>query len=125
MPTARVLLISATIQIVLSMAGCAHGKLTDASCNLEPRDLPKLLNAIRPLIEKGYGDPEIQTIEQLKDSTPIKDTRAKTFSITYRGSPTTLRVELKRDDVNEIEIWFITQTELAAEIQKQMKEVLP
>ena len=116
---------AASLQIVLLLTGCAQRNLKDASCNLEPKDLPKLLKAIGPLIEKGYGAPEILAIEQLKNSTPVKDTRAKTFPITYRGSPTTLRVELKRDDVNEIEIWFITQTELAAEIQKQMKEVLP
>jgi hypothetical protein len=125
MTTPRVLLMAATVQIALLLTGCTQRKLTDASCNLEPKDLPKLLKAIRPLIEGGFGDPEIQTIEQLNSSTAVRDTRAKTFFISYRGNPTTLRVELKNDDVNEIEIWFITQTELAAEIQKQMKEVLP
>lgn len=37
----------------LLTSACAHGQTADASCNLEPPDLPKLLQAIHPLIEKG------------------------------------------------------------------------
>jgi hypothetical protein len=115
----------ATLVITIPlMSSCAHGQSAEASCNLEPKDLPKLLQSIRPLIEKGYGDPEIQAVQRLSESTPVKDTRTRTFPISYRGKNATLRIELKKDDVDEIEIWFITQPQLATEIQKQMKEVI-
>lgn len=47
----------------------------------------------------------------------------KTFPITYRGQSATLRVELKKDDLDEIEIWFITTPELAKEIQVKMRQL--
>jgi hypothetical protein len=47
----------------------------------------------------------------------------KTFSVSYRGKDAVLRVELKKEDVDELEIWFITQKEPAADIQKKMREL--
>jgi hypothetical protein len=67
---------------------------------LEPRDLPKLLRSIQPLIDRGYGDPEIEGLQRLADTTPVKQTGAKTFPISYRGKDSDLRVELKKDDVD-------------------------
>src|SRR5262249_18370052 len=104
-------------------SACAHGQTADASCNLEPKDLPKLLQAIRPLAEKGFSDSEIEAIQRLSVSTPVKSTGTKTFPISYRGKDATMRVELKKDDVDEIEIWFITVPELAKEIQAKMREL--
>lgn len=98
--------------------------MVDASCNLEPKDFPKLLTNIRPLIDKGYADDEIKSLKDLLSATPIKGTGVKTFAIVYWGSSTSLRVELKKDDVDEIEIWFITVPQLAKEIQSQMKALL-
>jgi hypothetical protein len=111
--------------ISLLISGCSRGQWTEASCNLEPKDLPRLLQAIRPLIEKGYGDAEVETLQRLAETTPVKETRTKILPITFQGKDTRLRVELKKDDVDEIEIWFFTQPELAKEILKRMKEVLP
>ena len=110
------------LSVALLISGCAHGQTADASCNLEPPDLPKLLQAIHTLIDKGYGEPEIATVQRLWESTPVRSTGVKTFSITYRGQRATLRVELKKDDVDEIEIWFITTPELAKEIQAKMRQ---
>jgi len=90
---------------------------------LEPRDLPKLLQAIRPFVEKGFGQSEIDAVERLAASTPVKSTGTKTFPISYRGKDTAMRVELKKDDVDAIDIWFITVPELAKEIQAKMKEL--
>jgi len=66
----------------LLTSACAHGQTADASCNLEPPDLPKLLRAIHPLIEKGYGEQEIATVQRLWESTQLKSTGVKTFPIT-------------------------------------------
>ena len=82
-----------------------------------------LLRAIQPLIERGYGENEIKTLQHLFESTPLKKTGVKTFPISYRGKNASLRVELKKDDVDEIEIWFITEKELAKEIQAKMMEL--
>ena len=112
------------IGVVFLMAGCSHLPTADASCNLEPKNLPDLLHSIRPLIGGGYGDPEIEALQRLAESTPVKETGVKTFSISYRGKDALLRVELKKDDVDELEIWFITQKDLASEIKKKIREVL-
>jgi len=98
--------------------------MVDASCNLEPTDFPKLLKNIRPLIDKGYAEAEIDALQNLLDATPVKGTGVKSFSIVYRGYSTPLRVELKKDDVDEIEIWFITVPQLAKDIQGEMKKFL-
>ena len=113
----------AVLRGALIASACAHRQTADASCNLEPPDLPKLLQSIRPLIEKGYGEQEIATVQRLWEATPLKSTGVKTFPITYRGQSATLRVELKKDDVDEIEIWFITIPELAKEIQAKMRQL--
>lgn len=94
-----------------------------ASCNLEPPDLPRLLRAIEPLIEKGFSDTEIDAVQRLSVSTPVKRTGTKTFPISFRGKDTTLRVELNKDDVDEIEIWFYTGPELAKAIRSKMMEI--
>jgi len=108
--------------IAILTSGCVFRPSASASCNLEPPDLPRLLQAIRPLVEKGFGDSEIDAVQRLSTSTPVKNTGTKTFPISYRGTESTLRVELKKDDVDEIEIWFITEPELAKEIQAKMKD---
>lgn len=116
----------ATLMLPMSLvtSSCALGHPADASCTLEAEDLPKLLRSVQPLIEKGYGDAEIQALLRLWESMPVRETRASTFSITYRGEDTALRVEVKKESPKELEIWFITQPELAKEIQKQMKQFL-
>lgn len=107
----------------LLSSACASSPSAKASCNLEPRNLPQLLQAIQPLIERGYGESEIKTLQQLFESTPLKKTGVKVFPISYQGKNTSLRVELKKDDVDEIEIWFITDDELAKEIQAKMRQL--
>jgi hypothetical protein len=107
----------------LLMSACARGQTADASCNLETPDLPKLLQAIGPLLEKGFGGSEMEAVQKLSGSTPVKSTGTKTFPISYRGKAATMRVELKKDDVDEIEIWFITVPQLAKEIQAKMREL--
>jgi len=85
--------------------------------------LPKLLKAISPLVEKGFGESETDSVQRLSASTAFKSTGTKTFPISYRGKDAAIRVELKKDDVDEIEIWFITEPQLAKEIQAKMKEL--
>jgi len=59
----------------------------------------------------------------LADSLPVKGMDVRTFSIGYRGKNTTLRVELKKSDVDAIDIWFISQHELESEILKKSKDL--
>jgi hypothetical protein len=113
-----------TFGVVCLITSCTQAQPADASCNLAPKDLPNLLRSIKPLIERGYSDPEIQALQRLADATPVKQTGVKTFPVSYEGKDATLRVEVKKDDVDELEIWFITQKELAAEIQKKMRELI-
>jgi hypothetical protein len=113
------------LAIVLTTTSCTLAKSAEVSCNVEPKDLLNLLRAIRPLIRGGFGDSEIETLKRLAEATPVKDTGVKTFPISYQGKDAILRLELKKDDVDELEIRFITQKELAAVVQKQMRETIP
>jgi hypothetical protein len=88
-----------------------------AKGSAEPAALDKAVD--RPRV----GDPEIQALQRLADATPVKKQTGLTFSISYQGREAYLRVDLKKDDVDELEIWFITQKGLAAEIQKKMREI--
>jgi hypothetical protein len=81
-------------------SACGRGQSGSASCNLEPPGLPKLLQAIKPLIEKGFSETEIDTVQRLAVSTPVKHTGTKTFPISYRGKDATIRVDLNKDDVD-------------------------
>jgi hypothetical protein len=81
---ARWLRVSA-LCISLFTSGCAHGRDAEASCNLEPKNLPTLLKAIKPLIEKGYGEAEIQALQRFAAETPVRETRTTTLPITYQG----------------------------------------
>ena len=46
------------------------------------------------------------------------------FQMVFRGANTTVRLQVKKDDVDAVDIWFFTSPELAAEIQKAMKPFL-
>ena len=108
----------------LIISGCSPGHPADASCNLDAKDLPKLLQATGALIEKGFGDREMQVVEGIAESMPVRSTRARTFPIITKGKGVTLRIEMKKDDADEIEIWFITEPELTREILQKMHEML-
>ena len=108
--------------ILLLISSCTRSQGAVASCNVDRKDLPKLLQSIKPLIEKGFGDPEIQVLQRLADSTQVKKYATKDFSITHRGKDSVLHVELKVGGGDEVDIWFVTERELVAEIQKKMQE---
>ena len=116
--------VSFLLLAALLIVGCSLGRSADASCNLDAKDLPKLLEAVSSVIETGFGDREIQAIRDLAASTALKGTGTRTFPIAYRGKSARLRVELKKDDVDEIEIWFFTEPELTREIQSKMREIM-
>jgi hypothetical protein len=93
---------------------------------LQPQDEPIAERDIPFLgaeIQRNHGEREIATVQRLWESTSLKSTGVKTFPISYRSQSATLRVELKKDDVDEIEIWFITTPELAKEIQAKMRQL--
>ena len=81
-----------------------------------------MLQSIKPLIEKGFGDAEIQLLQRLADSTPATKYASKDLPITYQGKDSVLRVQLKVDYGDEVDIWFLTDRELEAEILKKMQE---
>ena len=109
---------------MLMLVSCIPRSSADASCNLDAKDLPKLLKATSPLIEKGFGDAEVQLVERIAESTPVRDTRTKSFPITYLGKSATLRIEVKKDDVDALEIWFLTEPALTMEIRTKMQQLL-
>ena len=115
-------IVSLVLCLGLLASACVRAQ-SNASTNLDARDLPKLLASIQPLIEKGFGQPEVEALQSLYSSIAVKSYGARTFKISYRGEETTMRVELKKDDVDEVDIWFITRPELVKEIQAKIMEM--
>lgn len=113
-----------SLSLLLLLASCADGQSADASCGIDLKNLPGLLRSIQPLFDEGFGDAEIQALQRLAETTPVGQTPVKTYSVSYKGKKVSLRVELHKDDVDALEVWFITHKELAAEIQRKMRETL-
>jgi hypothetical protein len=107
---------------LLFILGCTRGHGAEASCNVDRKDLPKLLQSIKPLIEEGFGNSEIRFLQHLADTTPVKEYATKDFPIIHRGKKSVLHVELKVDDGDEVDIWFVGDQALAQEINEKMKE---
>ena len=76
--------LAATLVVLFLISGCTKDPGAVASCNVDRKDLPKLLQSIKPLIEKGFGNPEIQILQRVAASTPVKEYSTKDFSITHR-----------------------------------------
>jgi len=57
-------------------------------------------------------------------SMPVGQTKELKFQTVFHGTSTILRLQVKKDDVDAVDVWFLTSPELAAEIQKAMKPFL-
>jgi len=111
------------IASVLMLQGCSNPG-AEASTNLDLANLAPLLKSVQQLIQSGFGDADVaQTVTTVR-SMPVGQTKEMKFKTVFREKETTLRLQVKRDDVDSVDIWFLTSPELATEIQKTMKSFL-
>lgn len=109
--------------VVMLLQGCTSPG-AEASTNLDLADLTPLLKSVQRLIQSGFGDAEVAQIDAMVRLMPVGQTRELKFQTVFRGMKMAVRLQIKKDDVDAVDIWFFTSPELAAEIQKAMKPFL-
>jgi hypothetical protein len=97
--------------------GCG-GSAKEASAEFDSAKLGTLLDAIRPHIAKGFSEQQAREIENGFQSLAVDATRQYTYPIVYDGSETELLVEVRKEDVDVVEIRFRGPPELADQIQQ-------
>src|SRR5262245_43157287 len=98
----RLTVISGLFVILL---GCG-GSVKEASAEFDSSKLRTLLDAIRPHIAKGFGDQEVREIESGFQSLAVDESKQYTYPIFHDGTVTELRVEVRKEDVDVVEIRF-------------------
>jgi len=109
--------------VIMLLQGCASPG-AEASTNLDLADLAPLLKSVQRLIQSGFSDAEVAQIDATAHSMPVNQTKELKFQTVFHGTNTALRLQVKKDDVDAVSVWFITSPELAAEIQTAMKPFL-
>lgn len=102
----------------------ASGQTAEASASLDAGDLPAVLSAIVPLIERGFASAQVAELVQLAKSMKIDEERDRTFSIAYKGQSARLRVVLHCDDTDNFELFFFTHPDLAQQIHERIRRVM-
>jgi len=108
---------------MMMLQGCSSPG-AEASTNLNLADLAPLLKSVQQLVQGGFGDADVTQTNAIVRSMPVGQTKEMKFQMVFRGANTTVRLQVKKDDVDAVDIWFFTSPELAAEIQKAMKPFL-
>jgi hypothetical protein len=107
----------ATMAILL---GCS-GSLQEASAEFDSAKLPVLLKAIQPLIQKGFGEVQISQVENGFRALAVDETKEMNFPIVYNGDDTELRVAVRKEDVDVVEIRFFSTSALAEQVQRTIE----
>lgn len=112
---------TATLAFFAMFLGC-NGSLKEASAEFDAAKLRILLQAIQPLIQKGFGEAQIGQIEGSFQALAVNETKHVNFPILYDGVETELRVQVRKEDVDVVEIRFFSAPALAEQIQRTMEE---
>jgi hypothetical protein len=109
--------------IGMLLAACTS-RGAEASMNLDLADLKPLLKSVQRLTQNGFGDSEVEQVDGLARSLPGSQTKELQFQVVFHGSNASMRLQVKKDDVDAVSVWFITSPELAGAIQGAMKPFL-
>jgi len=109
--------------IAASLFGCGQS-LVDASTEIDLAKLRPFLKAVQPLIENGFGDAQISQIEQEFRKLALDGTKTITFPIVYRGAKADLRVTVRKEDSDTVEIHLFAPPQLAEQIKQAFKSLL-
>jgi hypothetical protein len=112
--------IAAILTIWSMLLGC-NGSLKEASAEFDAAKLRVLLKAIQPLVQKGFDEAQIGQIEGSFQALAVNETRRFDFPILYNGVETELRVQIRKEDVDVVEIHFFSVPALAEQIQRTIR----
>jgi hypothetical protein len=95
----------------------------EASCDLDRRQLSKLLQGLKTLIEDGHTDKDIQDLERMADSLRPGDHIDDPMTLKYQGKKTDVLIDIKKSSDGGLTISFITTSEFAPKVQATMNEL--
>ena len=106
--------------LLLSLLSCGESD-KETSAEFDSAKLRTLLDAIRPHITKGFSDQQVQEIESGFRSLAVDGTKPYTFAIVHDGMDTKLRVQVRKEDVDVVEIRFFGTPKLIGQIQQTIR----
>jgi len=86
--------------------------------------LRPFLKAVQSLIEAGFSEAQIGQIEQEFSKLAVNGIKTMAFPIVYQGAKAELRVAIRKEDVDIVEIRFFAPPKLAEQIIQTMKAML-
>jgi vacuolar-type H+-ATPase subunit F/Vma7 len=93
----------------------------EASIEVDLSKLRTLFDAIRPHIAKGFGESQTAQIESDFRALPMGGAKQFTFPIVHDGADSELRVRIRKEDVDIVEIHFFAVPKLAEQIEHVMR----
>ena len=113
-----------TITVLLAILVGCNGSFKETSTEIDLAKLRPLLNAVQPLIAKGFGAPQISQIENDFRALAANEAKRSTFPVVYDGVETELGVLVRKEDVDTVEIRFLGTPKLIEKIQQTMRLVI-
>jgi hypothetical protein len=105
---------------IMLITGCRRPSV-GASTNLDAAQLLPLLKSVEPLIAKGFKEEQVGTVKAAFTSMPVGEYKVLTFPVVFHGKQVSLEVQMKKGDLDSVDIWFLSDPDLEAEILKVMK----
>lgn len=114
--------------VLLNFSSCmsarqhASAPFEEISTNLDLKYLEPFLVRIIPLVESGFSAQEVRQVVSTIKGTKADEVNTFSFPIKFKGSPSTLNIEVKREDADAIDIYFFAEPELAKRIGQEVKK---
>lgn len=105
--------------LIASLTACSAAT-AEASTELDLKKLRPFLKAVQSLIESGFGDAQIDQIEQDFGKLAMDGSKTMMLPIRYQGEKVELRVVIRKEDVDTVEIRFFGPPKLAEQITQTM-----
>jgi hypothetical protein len=97
----------------------ANENLIEVSMNLDLEIVRPFLERIRPHIDSGFADSQIDELVGFIEATPVEHEREMRLEVADGGSPTPLVVRVFMDDIDAPDLYFFTSAGLAEKIRNE------
>ena len=107
---------------VLSLLAACGQKLTETSVELDITRLPTLFDALRAQIPQGFTDEQKVAIGKDFRALPMNGTKEYLYPAAHEGTTGTLRVTIRKEDVDAVEIRFYAPPEITTAIERTIRK---
>jgi hypothetical protein len=102
-------------------SGDGVGGEPEASMNFDVSALPEFLGRLPRLFTEGFGGEEIKEILGLSDSLSVEQCGKLELNVTFQQNPMELRIQLVKDDVDAVSLFFFATEPLTEAINAEMR----